>query len=234
MKKIYSLLAITLLLAGTAGAQSGIQFTNGFSNLTFPYKTDPQNYTLTTVIDGENIAGTPYLDFQWRRGTILLKDGRIFDSYLLKFDTYHQEVMFLNGKDSMDVADPIKEFIIEDRKGDVHHFINAEEYKKQKSPLFYEVLAEEKRGQLLKTQHAVAATKDALTNAKVNKYITIESEYFYYDKASGKVIPMKFSASSVKSAIRLTPEEENTLFFSGYRFNDEDDLVKFFREYLKS
>lgn len=234
MKKVFSIMAASLIIAGAANAQTGIMFTNGFSNLTFPYKTDPQNYSLNTLIDGEIIAGTPYLDYEWRRGTILLKDKRVFDTYLLRFDTYHQEVMFLNGKDSLDVADPIKEFILEDRKGEVHHFINADEYKKQKSPLFYEVLAEEKRGQLLKTQRAVAATKDALTNARVNKYITIESEYFYYNKATGKVVPLKFTAGSVRTATGITPQEENNLFFSGYHFNDEDDLVKFFREYLKS
>lgn len=234
MKKLFFALFVSVAFAGSAGAQTGIQFTNGFSTLNFPYKTDPQNYSLSTLIDGEIIAGTPYLDFEWRRGTILLKDGKIFDSYLIKFDTYHQVVMFLSGKDSLEVSDPIKEFILEDRKGEVHHFINAEEYKKQKKALFYEVLTEEKRGQLLKTTHAVASTSDEITNAKENKRLKFAYDYFYYDKASGKVTPLKFSAGSVRSALNLTQQQENDLFFSGYRFNDEEDLLKFFRVYLKS
>ena len=234
MKKIFLSLLIAFSFAASSNAQTGIVFSNGFSNLVFPYKTDPQNYSLNTLIDGEFIAGTPYLDFQWRKGSILLKDGKSFDNYLLKFDTYHQVVMFLAGKDSLEVSDPIKEFTIDDHKGETHHFVNAAEYKKQKKPLFYEILAEEKRGQLLKTTRAIATTSDAITNAKENKRLKFVYEYFYYDNATGKTTPLKFSKASIKNAIGLTPQEENELFFSSAALNDEDDLVTFFRVYLKS
>lgn len=234
MKKVFIVMFISLAFAGSAGAQTGIMFTNGFSNLNFPYKTDPQNYYLSTLIDGELIAGTPYLDFDWRKGSIILKDGKTFDNYLLKFDTYHQVVMFLSGKDSLEVSDPIKEFTIEDRKKEKHYFINADEYKKQKKPLFYEVLVGERRGQLLKTIRTKATTSDEITNAKENKRLKFVYEYFYYDNATGKTSPVKFSAASVKSAIGLTQQQENELFFTSAHFGDEDDLVTFFRAYLKS
>ena len=134
----------------------------------------------------------------------------------------------------MVVTDPVQEFIIADEQGGLHHFINADMYKNLDHPQFYEILLIENRGHLLKANSMAIANSDEIANAKSNKYLKPGEAYYYYDKASGKTRQFNFSPASVKQALQLTPEQENSLSFPRYHFNDESDIMKFFRVYLQS
>lgn len=206
----------------------------GFSDVTFPIAIPGKDYSLSTLIDGQNISGTPFMADDWRKGTILLKNGALYENYKLKYDIYHQELLFLTKGKEMVVTDPVQEFIIADDKGDLHHFINADMYKNLDHQQFYEILLIENRGHLLKANSMTIANSDEIANAKVNKYLKPREAYYYYDKATGITRQFNFSSTSVEKALQLTPEQENALSFPGYHFNDESDIMKFFRVYLQS
>ncbi len=202
-------------------------------NIILPEKARAEDAQLQTLIDGEYILGVPYMVNTWQPGVVLLKNGNTYGNYKLKYDLYNQVVVFLNGKDSLEVADPIKEFQLEEDSVSYHHFINADLYGKISKPLFYEVLVETPKGHLLKAYRMVVSTTDRIINARQDKFLNRVNDYYYYNATNGKVIPLGHSAGTVLSALKLSPEQQAQLHFFTYNFDNEKDLVKFFNVYLQ-
>lgn len=206
----------------------------GFTDINMPLRVVDKDYSLVTLIDGNYISGSPFFIDDWRLGTILLKNGSRYTNYKLKYDSYHQEILFLRDEKGMVITDPVQEFIITDASGNPHHFINADMYGSKGKPQFYEILIDATRGHLLKANRMVVATADRIMNTKESQYLKPTEEYFYYDKGSGKAGSFGLSPNGVQHVLQLTPDQEDKLFFSRYNFNDEKDLMTFFRMYLKS
>lgn len=186
----------------------------------------------TTIIDGMKVAGVPFLYDQWLPATITLEDGRVFNNYNIKYDIYHQSVFFMNGKDSMEVADPIKDFVLEGPLRKMS-FTNAGLYKKQKRPLYYEILVDAAKGQLLKANKKVLSSDgSSLVDAANAKFFKKTSEYFYYNIATDKLVQVGNNAQSIKSDLKLTKEQEEKLNFSSYDFSNDTDVIVFFKAYL--
>jgi hypothetical protein len=186
----------------------------------------------TTIIEGKKVAGVPFLYDQWLPATITLEDGRVFDNYKIKYDTYHQSVFFLSGKDSLEVADPIKDFVLEGPLRKMS-FTNAGLYKKQKRTLYYEILADAAKGQLLKAHRKVLGTDgSSLVDAANAKFFKTTSEYFYYNIATDKLIQIGNTAQSIRSDLKLTKEQEEKLNFSSFDFSKDTDVITFFKSYM--
>jgi hypothetical protein len=224
MKKIFLILLIACSFSNVVEAQAP----------SLPYKSFGGDAVYHTLIDGAYILGTPYISDEWQKGVVLLENGSSFDNYLLKYDTYHQRLVFQSDKNAMEITDSIREFILEGKDSAQYHFINAAEYGKTDKPLFYEVLVEEKKGHLLKAHHKTITTTDRIINSVVQQSITPYDEYFYYDATSGKVVPVQLTAFSVISVLKLTQVQQDILHFSNYRFAEEDGLIRFFRNYLRN
>src|SRR5574338_878785 len=110
-------------------------------------------YNEVYIIDGQKVLGTPFLYHDWADGTIIGADGQIFTGYKLKYNAYDQSVLFQQGNDSLEVTNEIKDFTLTIKIRDtseVLHFINAKQFKKEKTKFYYEVLAEDDGGQLLR------------------------------------------------------------------------------------
>jgi hypothetical protein len=190
-----------------------------------------------TIVKGRRVMGIPYLFQEWLEGSLSTPDGRIYKDYKLRYNAQDQTVSFLmqfvNGTDSLEVNEPIKEFTLKYVAGDstfTLRFINADQYQKGKS-FFYEVLLDNENGQLLKTnQKTVGTLENPMLGAETKKYLKLESEYYYYDKASRKVIKIT-SVSDIKNALHLTEEEIKQLQVNFVDFANEVDVIKVFREY---
>src|SRR5262245_13539776 len=63
-----------------------------------------------TIVNGEEIYGLPFLYGDWENGSILTANNRLVSKYMLRYNIYNQSIMFLNGKDSMEVDEGVKEF----------------------------------------------------------------------------------------------------------------------------
>jgi len=237
MQKTSLILAAALFFSTRSFAQSLPQFASTYTDsyLRMPYKLFPDdNRQPVTLIDGAYVRGLPFLDMMWRSGYVKLKNGNVYSSYKLKFDTYRQVVVFLDDKDSLDVADPINEFSITDKDGLSHRFINADEYKPQKNPLFYEILLNDKKGTLLKVHQTKVKASAELSNIASERSLYQSYEYLWYDRPTDKIHKLPLSAAGIKDALKLSEVDANKMAFDSYRFNNEDDLFNFFNVYIQN
>src|SRR5207253_1732773 len=144
----------------------------------------------------------------------------------------NQTVFFLSGTDSLEVNDEVKEFSLvvsgDSNKVERFDFVNANQYKKEKDPLYYEVLADHNVGQLLKANKKfVEEGHDGLPVHEGKKVFGITVEYWYYDKQSKKITRIKGSGSNISQLIKLTDEDAAVLQLNSMDFNREEDLIKF-------
>lgn len=185
-----------------------------------------------TQIDGERVLGTPFFLDAWVNGDLTTIDSRTYH-FPFRYNAYKQVVNFVNGKDTFDVTDEIKEFSLYTQIGDTAialKFENANQYKKQNKTFYYQVIIENDKGQLLKTnQKVIRSLTDGLLAAKGTKYFDVSSAYFYYDKASKRMVKINADGSSLKQVLHLDDSQ-----LSDCRFSNEDEIIGFFTTYFQN
>lgn len=232
MKQILFAAAFTLSTAALHAQYQPVEYYNVSTQAARATRGADNPEGKTTMIDGNRVAGFPFLYDQWLPATITLQDGRVFENYKIKYDTYHQIVFFLSGKDSLEVADPIKDFTLEAPLRKMS-FTNAGLYKKQKRASYYEILFDAAKGQLLKANKKILGTDgSSLVDAANAKYFKTASEYFYYNITTDKLIQIGNTAQSIRSDLKLTKEQEEKLNFSSFDFSNDTDIITFFKSYL--
>jgi hypothetical protein len=194
---------------------------------------------LTTNVDGQSVLGTPFLFWEWFSGVLTLTDGRKYDSYKFRYNVYNQTVSFLNGKDSLDVDEIISEFVLNIPHGDsiiTSRFVSADQYKKERTPFYYEVLLDNDKGQLLKTNKKVITSENKdgiMSNTGGRKYFNLIFSYFYYDKTTKKLTRIKPDGSNVAAVLGLSEQAAGDLNIGNVDFSMEDQLVKFLKSYFE-
>jgi hypothetical protein len=200
-------------------------------------KKDLGQTDLSTDIRGEKVLGIPFLVWEWSSGTITTDDGRIY-SYPLRYDVYKQAVSFLNGKDSLEIADPIKEFTLDIALQDtaIHlHFINASQFGKEKRIFFYQVIVDGKNGQLLKSNRKVVKSlTDGLLEEKGHKYFDLQGSYFYYDARLKKITKLDAKGTNVKEIEGVKSNQKLLTQLNSFDLSNDEELIRFFRLYFES
>ena len=185
-----------------------------------------------TQINGETVQGTPFFLDTWVNGELTTMDGRTYN-LPFRYNAYRQIVNFVNGKDTLEVTDAIKQFNLYAQAGDTAlllQFVNASQYKKQNKTFYYQVILDNEKGQLLKTnQKTIRSLTEGLLAAKGKKYFDVSSDYFYYDKTTKKITKINPDGSNLKTILK--PDANTT---GDYNFSDEDDLIRFFRNYFQN
>lgn len=191
-------------------------------------KKDLGTRDLMTTMHGEKVLGTPFLLYEWSEGSLTTADGRSY-TYPLRYNVFDQLVSFMNGADTLDVTDAIKEFSLNASVNDtavVLHFINADQYKKEKKTFYYQVILDSKKGQLLKTyQKSIASLTDGLLESKGTKYFDLKSDYYYYNKDTKKISKIKADGSDLQEV--LEPGNKSSLHFS-----DDEELIRYLKNYF--
>lgn len=199
------------------------------------FKKDLYLHNAYTIIDGERVLGIPFLFIDWYGGSLTTPDGRVYTDYKFKYNVENQTVSFLNGKDSLEVNEEIKEFTLSARIGDSvinSRFINSNQYQKGKTT-YYEVLIDNERGQVLKTnKKVVATTGDGIIASKTSKYLKLESEFFYYDKSTKKITRIKPSGNFA-SILKLSEEEVKEINMDSFDASKEEEILRFFKLYFE-
>jgi hypothetical protein len=187
-----------------------------------------------TYVQGEKVFGTPYLFFEWLKGTITTVDGRTYQ-YPIRYDAYDQLISFANGKDTLDVTDEIREFSLSIPVQDsviVSRFINANQFKNEKSTFYYEVIFDCSKGELLKTlQKNISSITDGLLASRGKKYFSVEMKYFYYDKNEKKILKITNDKEKLFHLLKISGNDERLLHSESFDQSKEEDLIRFFKLY---
>ncbi len=199
-------------------------------------KKDLYLYNSYTILDGEWIIGTPYLFLDWSTGSLTTADGRLYSNYKLKYNVYNQAVSFLNGKDSLDVNEPVREFVLINIVNDTTvatRFVNANQYNKKDKNFYYEVIIDNEKGQLLKTnKKVVTAVAQGLLTSNTKKYLDLTYDFYYFDKVQHKITKLKSTGNNIQSVLELTDEVARELNLNGYDFSKEEDVISFMAAYF--
>jgi hypothetical protein len=182
------------------------------------------------------VLGVPFLFINWLDGVLTTPDGRVYSDYKLKYNVQNQTVSFLNGRDSLEVNEEIKEFTLKFVYGDsaiTTRFVHSSQYQKGKS-LYYEVLFDSEEGQLLKAnQKVVASLADGIIGGDSKKYLKLESEYFYFDKKTKKMTKVTPSGS-MSYILHLNEQQANELGANSVDLSNEEEVIKFLKRYSEN
>jgi hypothetical protein len=192
---------------------------------------------VSTEIDGEKVTGAPFLYYEWYPGTVLTTNGRSYEGYKLRYDVYHQVLLFQNGDQSMEVNEPVKEFTLVapgyDGQFQKFTFIHSDNVKKLSHPVYFELMAGNDYGQLLKLNTKKVAAADINVAIKSDmKAFQLEAEYYYFDRVSKKLSRIKAIGSNIQSILNDT--KITTEVLSKYDLSKETGLLQFFRTYLET
>ena len=171
-------------------------------NNLYTINSDHQN-SVKTITNGETISGTPFLIEEWKKGIIVLENGEKHESYSLKYDVYNQTILALNRKETIEIDQKVKEFILIIALQKQIRFINASVFNvKQKN--FYELVIETDKCLLLKLNKKIAeSNSEKFTNLTESKEFKTESEYFIFDKELKKMTPYKKADTKFKSLFEI-------------------------------
>ncbi|PZR23016.1 MAG: hypothetical protein DI535_25010 [Citrobacter freundii] len=163
------------------------------------------NTTNFIFIDGQKVMGTVFWEHQWLPGILSLADGRKINVYKYRYDVYHQTIHFLNGSDSLEITDPVIELALIEHPGDTARFVNSDQFDKKATPVYYEVLADNDRGELLKlNQLKIGELNDAgLPTRDSKKVFLSNNSYYYYDKQKKKLARLKSGNSNIAQLMNV-------------------------------
>lgn len=156
-----------------------------------------------TFTKGEKITGEPFFINEWLKGTVILQNGETYNRYQLKYNTYNQTLLFLNGKESIEIDQPINEFMLLAEGVRPVYFIRADAYNtKQKG--YFERVSDLPQCQLLrlnkKTSESVSPMLTALNDSKTFEN---SSDFFIFDKSLNKLTSYKKAAPALKAMFNL-------------------------------
>lgn len=248
MRKFCISLSISLAVTSYSDAQSmngpvsAPRDVSAFQNIVningqdgFYLKKDLYLTSAYTIIDGERVLGIPFLNIEWLYGSLTTPDGRVYNDQGLKYNVQNQTVFFMQGKDSLEVNEEIKEFTINipgpDSVLKATRFVNANQYQKERSTFYYEVISDNEKGQLLRTnQKIIAAVADGIIASKSQKYLSLERTYFYYDKVKKKLYKIKVN-SNMRTMLALTEQQATELRLNNYDLSKEVDIISLMKAY---
>jgi len=198
----------------------------------FYLKRDINDMDYVTYVHGEKVLGSPYLFPDWLAGTITTADGRYYQ-YPLRYNAYGQVVSFANGTDSLDVTDEIREFTLSQTVHDtsiMSRFINANQFGKEKTTFFYEVVFDCPKGELLKSfQKNISTFSGGLLASKGTKYFDLQTSFSYYDKTRKKIFKINGNYTKLSQFLQLPGRDAQSL--DRYDLSKEEDIISFIKSY---
>ncbi|MET0461746.1 MAG: hypothetical protein ABW007_01275, partial [Chitinophagaceae bacterium] len=157
------------------------------------------------IIDGQKVVGSPFWQPNWVAGLLHTADGRKISGFKFKYDIFYQTIQFLNGKDSLEMVEPTVELDLVINEGDstvTVRFINSQQYDKKSPSVYYEVLLDDAKGQLMKlNQLKIEDLNEGLTVRDGKKAFKSANAYYYYDKQKQKLTKLKGGNRNILSAM---------------------------------
>ena len=186
--KSFFLLMLCYLTAITVSAQSNVFMADNVTgNL---YRPNAET----------DIEGTRFLFEDWMPGVIYMKDGRKAEKFLLKFDFYSNELLFLHDGKPLVVVNPVKEFVITPVIGTPCLFRRGYQPVERNDELSYYQVIQDGPVSLLKfTSKIINERKEYSKAGSIKEYNT--SINYFIAKSNGEIVKIKKDKQSLLSAI---------------------------------
>jgi hypothetical protein len=190
------------------------------------------------IVKGQKVQGSPLLYTTWVEGSVTTADGRVFSGYKLKYDVFSQTIQFLSGKDSMEVNEEIRDFVLTvtaDKIVTTSKFINANLYKKEKTIFYYEILLDEEKGQLLRTnKKVVAELNSGIPSYDGSKCFRPEIAYFFFDNATKKISKIRADGSNLPVLLHLSRESSAEVELMMTNYLPGQDMIAALKPFFKN
>ena len=189
------------------------------------------------LINGLQVVGSPFLYPNWNGGSIISVQEKTFSGYKLKYNVFSQTVFFQQGKDSLEVNEAVKQFILlvptDSNTVQTFTFVHSDQFSKEKTPHYYEVLLDNEKGLLLKANQKIVGEPDnGLPVQSGKKVFRLDVSFSYFDKKSKKLTKIKGNGANIEKVLGLNGEELKRLGTDTIDFNMEPDLVRLFKAYF--
>jgi hypothetical protein len=126
-------------------------------------------------------------------------------------------------------------FVLND-SGNIERFtyLHSDQVKKDKKPVYYQLLLDNPKGQVLKVNRKmVRETHNGLPAADEKKILLVETEYFYFNKEKNKLSYIKINGSNIPDIVKI-PEGDYSLRPADYDFTKETEIIRFFNNYFQA
>ena len=180
-----------------------------------------------TVKNRNEVKGSPMLNDKWGKGTIKFRNKKILENALLRFNLFSNKLFYKVDDMEFAIIDPVSEFSFSYEENDEQHsvvFRNGYPGNTNlASEVFYEVLSEGSRFQLLK--HSYKTVQDYYEYGRTpTKIFRHASELFIYDAKMQTLALVKNKQPLTESVPVLTTEFAGTDNPFG-KFKSEKDLI---------
>ena len=181
------------------------------------------------IIDGQKVVGSLYWHPDWLQGILHTADGRKINGFQFKYDIYYQTMQFFNGKDSLEMVEPTIELDLISKTGDstvTVRFINSQQYDKKSPPVFYQVLLDDSKGQLMKlNQLKIEDLNEGLTVRDGKKAFKSANSYYYYDKQKQKLTKLKSGNRNIFAAMNKKEIDLPGINLNDYDLSSDQGLI---------
>jgi hypothetical protein len=186
--KSFSLLVLCFISAIKISAQSSVFMADNVTGNLYKNNTDTE------------IEGSRFLLEEWSPGIIYMADGHKAEKFLLKFDLYSNELLFLHEGKPLVVVNPVKEFIIKPVVGAPYLFRRGFQPVERNDEIsFYQVVQDGPVSLLKHTVKIINERKEYNKAGVIKEFIT--SSNYFVSKANGEIIKIKKDKNSLISAI---------------------------------
>jgi len=186
--KTLSILICYLFTTGIALAQSSVFLADKVTGNLYRNSTDTE------------VEGSRMLSEEWAPGIIYMQDGYKADKFMLKFDFYRNELLFLHEGKALVVMNPVKEFIMVPVIGPKLLFRRGyQPVERNDETTYYQVLQDGPCSLLKHTTKTINERKEYNKAGTVKEYATTINYYVFRD--NGDMVKIKKDKSSLVSAI---------------------------------
>ena len=230
-------IAPLILLLGFASAytQGNLPATGGVSNNIIGNSAFAEAYDNTgkpLTATNKEVLGSPFLNENWGKGEVRLRNGFLLKNAELQFDVYGNELHFRKDNIAYKFVDSIKEFSIEFKEEEQTQSVffrsGYPPIEKKYTPAFYQVLADGRKIQLLKYVSKEIREKYNYLGPVAKEY-QLTVSYYIYDVSAGIIKAIKPGKEALIKAMPLY-EKSISLFSKkkDYKFKSENEIKELF------
>lgn len=179
-----------------------------------------------------DIQGSPFTTEDWSLGNVIFRNGKMAKDVPLLFSTYRNMLLFKQGAEMFEFADPVKEFTIREKKNDQEvialYRSGFPSINSNRVETFYQVLADGPYQLLDYRTKTVKKFRPTYSEPEVKQFE--DKSYLYAFVPRGQIIKLN---RADKDLVKALPEQEaaiqKIIADQKLRVSDREDLIKLFQ-----
>ncbi|NCD69513.1 hypothetical protein [Mucilaginibacter agri] len=183
--------------------------------------------------DMSDVVGSPYVNAEWGKGTVKLKDDKVYTNIDLKYSDYDDALYFKSAEDKMQsFAVPVVDFTIsyaEDGNPVLKHFRNGYHIQGYDGNAYFEVFNEGKAQFLKKTKKKIE-TQSVYGSTGSDKKFVSTTKYFLVNGDKSAIVK-KDKKSILEALGDKQTELEAYIKSNNLNLKEESDIAKLLTYY---